>query len=101
MHSTIGAPLKGIRIVEFEGIGPGPTAAHMLAGMGAEVIAIVRPAAKVAVVVPKGKDDEDALRQFKKIVEIDLKSSDGIARAMDLVASADGLIEGNRPGVME
>ena len=36
-------PLTGIRVVEFEGIGPGPLAGRMLADMGAEVTVIARP----------------------------------------------------------
>ena len=35
-------PLNGIRVVEFEGIGPGPLAGRMLADMGAVVVVIAR-----------------------------------------------------------
>ncbi len=36
-------PLAGLKVVEFEGIGPGPLAGRMLADLGAEVVAVVRP----------------------------------------------------------
>ena len=39
---TLRTPLNGIRVVEFEGLGPGPLAAMMLADMGAEVIVLTR-----------------------------------------------------------
>ncbi len=93
-------PLIGIRIVEFEGIGPGPLAAHMLADMGAEVTTIARPGPAV-VSERLGGTGENPLRRGKRVELIDLKSPEGLARAMDLVADADALIEGNRPGVME
>lgn len=93
------APLHGVRIVEFEGIGPGPLAGRMLAGMGAEVTVITRPAHQIT-----GRmisQSENPLRLGKQVITIDLKSTDGVAQALELVASADALIEGNRPGVME
>ena len=89
-------PLTGIRVVEFEGIGPGPLAGRMLADMGAEVTVIARPK-KGAVSERLGGGGEDPLRRGKRIVPLDLKQ----AEAMALVAMADALIEGNRPGVME
>ena len=48
MSSLLHKPLHGVRIVEFEGIGPGPLAALMLADLGADVTTLVRPAASVA-----------------------------------------------------
>lgn len=93
-------PLQGVRIVEFEGIGPGPLAARMLADMGADVTTIVRPGPAVATERLAGIGD-NPLRRGKRIVQIDLKTAEGVARALDLVADADALIEGNRPGVME
>lgn len=85
--------LAGIRIIEFAGIGPGPFCAMMLGDHGAEVIRIDRPGARL--------DPRDALSRNRRSVEIDMKSSDGVAAARKLCASADGLIEGFRPGVME
>jgi alpha-methylacyl-CoA racemase len=93
-------PLHGIRIVEFEGIGPGPLAARMLADMGAEVTVVVRPGTG-AVAEKLGGDSESPLRRGKQVVVLDLKNAADVARAMALVARSDALIEGNRPGVME
>lgn len=93
-------PLTGVRIVEFEGIGPGPLAGRMLADMGAEVTVIARPQ-QGAVTAQLGGGGDNPLRRGKTVVPLDLKQADARAEAMALVAQADGLIEGNRPGVME
>jgi alpha-methylacyl-CoA racemase len=94
------APLRGVRVVEFEGIGPGPLAGRMLADLGAEVTAIVRPGASV-VTERLGGAGDNPLRRGKRVEAVDLRTAAGLARAMELVAAADALIEGNRPGVME
>ncbi|MFJ4291835.1 CaiB/BaiF CoA transferase family protein [Cupriavidus sp. NPDC089707] len=93
-------PLTGIHVVEFEGIGPGPLAGRMLADMGAQVTVIARPQ-RNAVNERIGGAADNPLRRGKSIVTLDLKRASGVAEAMALVASADALIEGNRPGVME
>ncbi len=93
-------PLSGIRIVEFEGIGPGPLAARMLADMGAEVTVIARPQ-QGAVAAQLGGSGDNPLRRGKTVVLLDLKQDAARAEALALVAQADALIEGNRPGVME
>lgn len=92
-------PLAGIRIVEFAGIGPGPFAGMMLADMGAEVLRIDRAASG-----GKAMPDQaygDVLGRGRKSVTLDLKDPDAVAVALRLIAQADGLIEGFRPGVME
>jgi alpha-methylacyl-CoA racemase len=86
-------PLHGIRIVEIAGLGPGPFAAMMLADHGAEVVRIDRPGAAAA--------PNDPLLRSRKSVTLDLKSVAGVAALRALCRSADGLIEGFRPGVME
>lgn len=93
-------PLKGVRVVEFEGIGPGPLAGRMLADMGAEVIVITRPQ-RGTVAARLGGDAEDPMRAGKTVVALDLKDTADVAEAMALVTVSDALIEGNRPGVME
>ena len=93
-------PLHGIRVIEFEGIGPGPLAGRMLADMGAEVTAIARTQTG-AVNSRLASAPDNPLRHGKRVVMLDLKTTDGVAQALALVASADALIEGNRPGVME
>jgi alpha-methylacyl-CoA racemase len=93
-------PLTGIRIVEFEGIGPGPLAGRMLADMGAQVTLVVRPQ-KGAVTQQLGGAGSDPFRRGKRVVTLDLKTQDGVDEAISLLTDADALIEGNRPGVME
>src|SRR5664279_2133243 len=86
-------PLTGVRIVEFAGIGPGPFACMMLADMGAEVVTLDRVAAK--------KNRKSVAGRGRKVVELDLKDTAAIAQVLELLGSADALIEGFRPGVME
>jgi alpha-methylacyl-CoA racemase len=86
-------PLAGTRIVEFAGIGPGPFACMMLADMGAEVVTLDRVGAR--------KSMKSVAGRGRKIVELDLKDKAAIAQVLDLLAGADALIEGFRPGVME
>jgi alpha-methylacyl-CoA racemase len=86
-------PLTGRRIVEFAGIGPGPFACMMLADMGAEVVTLDRIGAK--------KNLKAVATRGRKVVELDLKDKAAIAEVLDLLANADALIEGFRPGVME
>jgi len=92
----LSGPLAGIRIVEITGIGPGPFAAMMLADHGAEVVRVNRPGAASAL-----DPARDILARSRKSVTVDLKQPQGIAVVRDLVKSADGLVEGFRPGVME
>ncbi|HYN32363.1 MAG TPA: CaiB/BaiF CoA-transferase family protein [Ilumatobacteraceae bacterium] len=92
-------PLTGYRIIEIAGIGPGPFAAMLLADMGAEVVRIERAGA-VRGPLPEGAH-YDVLLRGRRNVAIDLKHPDGVEALLTLVASADALIEGFRPGVME
>ncbi len=86
-------PLAGLRIIELAGIGPGPFAGMMLADHGADVIRVDRPGARI--------DAKDPLLRSRTLIGVDLKSPDGVAVVRDLVRTADGLIEGFRPGVTE
>ena len=86
-------PLAGLRIIELAGIGPGPFAAMMLADHGAEVIRVDRPGARI--------DPRDPLTRSRRLINVNLKSPEGIELVRKLVAGADGLIEGYRPGVTE
>ncbi|MEM9242283.1 MAG: CaiB/BaiF CoA-transferase family protein [Pseudomonadota bacterium] len=83
--------LSGIRIVEFEGLGPAPFAGMLLADLGAEVIVVHRPKPAAPSVLDRGK----------RSIVLDLKDDADLAVARALVRTADGLIEGLRPGVME
>ena len=86
-------PLQGIRIIEFAGIGPAPFCGMMLADHGAEVIRIDRPGAR--------DHKMDALARSRKSLLLDMKKPEAVQVARDLCRSADGIIEGFRPGVME
>lgn len=95
------APLAGVTVVEFEGLGPAPLAGRILAGMGAQVTLIARPAARAsAPEVLRGRDD-DPLRDGKTVIELDLKTPAARDAALARAAAADALIEGLRPGAME
>lgn len=89
-------PLAGYKIIEIVGLGPGPFAGMMLADMGAELTAIARPGPRTL-----GDMKHDINRRGKTFLEIDLKTENGRAEALALIAEADALIEGARPGVME
>lgn len=99
MSEKVGGPLSGIRIIEFAGIGPGPFCGMMLADHGAEVIRIDRASGSRGGSTPLST--KDVLARGRKSIAINLKSAEGIALARKLCASADGIIEGFRPGVME
>jgi len=87
-------PLKGIKIIEFAGIGPGPFCAMMLADMGAEVIRIDRKG-------EKRFGRLDITSRGRRSVALDLKNPEGVKTALRLIEKADALLEGFRPGVME
>ncbi|HEY1397677.1 CaiB/BaiF CoA-transferase family protein [Roseateles sp.] len=88
-------PLSGLRIVELAGIGPAPFAGLVLADFGAEVTVVERPGGETRL------GGGAALNRGKIVVQADLKSPAGLARVRELIAGADALIEGFRPGVME
>ncbi|WP_395405206.1 CaiB/BaiF CoA transferase family protein [Pseudoduganella sp. UC29_106] len=95
-------PLTGLHIVEFEGLGPGPLCGRILAGFGASVTLVIRPGpAVVAGLLGGGSDGVRPLAEGKTELALNLKDPADRQRALDLLAQADGLIEGNRPGVME
>jgi alpha-methylacyl-CoA racemase len=100
-HSATAAsgPLVGVRVVELAGIGPGPFTAMLLADMGAEVVRVDRADA----VDPArfGTPHPDLLKRGRRSIGVDLKHPGGRAVVLELVARADVLIEGFRPGVME
>ncbi len=92
-------PLKGITIIEISGLGPGPFGAMLLADMGAEVIRVERPGGSLFTAVNNPR--LDVLNRNKRCIAVDLKAPGGVETVLRLVEQADGLLEGNRPGVME
>ncbi|MGD9549574.1 MAG: CaiB/BaiF CoA transferase family protein [Burkholderiaceae bacterium] len=97
-------PLKGLKVIEFGGIGPGPFCAMMLSDMGADVIRLDRKA-------DKGKDRGEGaflasgrrgvLHRGRRSVAVDLKDPQDKEKVLQLIDGADAIIEGYRPGVME
>jgi alpha-methylacyl-CoA racemase len=92
-------PLAGLRIVEFESIGPGPYGAMLLADLGAEVLRIARPSAERGAMI--ADIGGAVLHRGRHAITLDLKQPGDLDLARRLTARADGLIEGLRPGVME
>ncbi|MFM0347844.1 CaiB/BaiF CoA transferase family protein [Paraburkholderia sp. RL17-347-BIC-D] len=92
-------PLKDVRIIEFGAIGPAPFACMMLADNGADVIRVTRrpPAWREGVM----DSSKDILARSRRVVYVDLKTPAGIDEARALARTADGIVEGFRPGVME
>ena len=89
------APLAGIRVVDFGHYIAGPLTGMLLADQGAEVIKVDRP----------GKPDYDTpangvFNRGKQRITLDLKDADDLATAVNLIQSADVVIENFRPGVM-
>ena len=89
-------PLAGIKVVEIAGIGPGPHACMILADLGADVIRIERPGGGMF-----GGGSHDVLTRSRPSVALDLKQPAAVETVKALVADADVLVEGMRPGVME
>lgn len=89
--------LSDVRIIEIEALGPAPFAAMLLADLGADVITVHR---KTVPDVP-GKGERNLLDRGKRSIALDLKVQEDVSALKALLKTADGLIEGFRPGVME
>src|SRR5512134_441276 len=92
-------PLHGIKVLEFESIGPAPFAGMLLADMGADVLVVDRPATTDLGL--KRERWYDVMMRGKRSVTLDLKRKESAEAALQLLSRADCLIEGMRPGVME
>jgi len=90
-------PLAGLRVVELAGIGPCPYAAMLLADLGADVVCVERPGRSASAVTP----EKDVLRRNRRSIVVNLRAPEGAAVVRTLIASADVLLEGFRPGVTE
>lgn len=89
-------PLTGVNVIELAGIGPGPYAGQLLADMGASVTVVERPGGGIA-----GSGLPSVDKRGKASIVADLRTAAGAKIVLDLVKTADILIEGNRPGVTE
>jgi alpha-methylacyl-CoA racemase len=92
--TTMAGVLEGLTLVEMAGIGPGPFAGMMLADHGARVIRIDRVGAH-------DMQGRDVLSRNREVIQLDMKSPEGVAKVREICKTADGIFEGFRPGVME
>jgi alpha-methylacyl-CoA racemase len=91
--------LSGLRVVEIAGLGPAPFCGMLLADMGADVVLVERAGAHAAEPLSLGRNA--IVNRGKRSLALDLKEPDAVDAVLRLVAGADVLIEGMRPGVME
>src|SRR4051812_38682574 len=98
MIGRMSGPLQGIKVVEIAGIGPGPHACMILADLGADVIRVERPGGGQ---LNLGNPATDFLNRGRPSVALNLKDPRAASVVLDLVESADILIEGMRPGTTE
>jgi alpha-methylacyl-CoA racemase len=87
-------PLTGLKVLEFAGIGPGPFCGMLLSDLGADVVRVDRKGGR-------GGAPADVTSRGRRSVALDLKSPAAIEACLKLMESADAVIEGFRPGVME
>lgn len=92
-------PLSGITVVEFHSIAPAPLASRMLSDFGADVILVERPGGNASG-MPMG-DFGPVMSRGKRSIVLDLRDPSDQAVARSLAESADVLVEGYRPGVLE
>src|SRR5215216_4260824 len=88
-------PLAGVKVVEIAGIGPSPHACMILADLGADVIRVERPGGQALA----GGGPHMLLNRGRPSVALDLKNPQAVETVLQLVAEADVLVEGMRPGV--
>ncbi|MDE2398851.1 MAG: CoA transferase, partial [Burkholderiales bacterium] len=93
--------LSGIRVLEFEAIGPGPFGTMLLADMGADVIRIDRPLPPTDLGPKTVGPRIDVTGRGRRSLTLDLKQSDAALAVLELMERADIVIEGFRPGTME
>jgi alpha-methylacyl-CoA racemase len=93
MGDSASGPLAGVRVVEFAGLGSAPFVCMLLSDMGAEVLRIDRP--------NSADREHDILNRGRASLVVDLKDEQELASLRKIIAAADVLVEGFRPGVME
>ncbi len=92
-------PLSGLNVVELHAIGPVPYVGHLLRTLGASVLRVSPP---VDPELGVGRGDRfDVLNSGKERLRADLKSAAGQQQLAERLATADVLLEGFRPGVLE
>src|SRR5437763_2188648 len=87
-------PLSGVKVLEFQGIGPGPFCGMLLSDLGADVVRIDRKGGR-------GGAPSDVTSRGRRSVALDLKTPEAVETCLKLMEQADAVFEGFRPGVME
>jgi alpha-methylacyl-CoA racemase len=90
-------PLRGVKVVELAGIGPAPFGCMLLAELGADVLRVERPGGGLAM----GPPEYELVNRGRRSVALDLKKPEAVSAVLELIAQADVLVEGFRPGVAE
>jgi alpha-methylacyl-CoA racemase len=90
-------PLDGVRVIEIASLAPAPFGCMILSDLGAEVLRVDRADS----CGPDAKAPVDPLSRGRRSIGINLKDPAGVELLLRLVASADVLVEGFRPGVTE
>lgn len=99
LQQDTAAPLAGVRIIEFGGIGPVPYCAMLLARLGADILRIERPDSEGQGI---GVDpSRSTMHAGRARMMLDIKAPADLETFFELVAKADILLEGMRPGVAE
>jgi formyl-CoA transferase len=101
----LGHPLDGVRVLELANYMAGPFAGMLLADLGAEVIKVENPhggdfSRQTAPFLAGESAGFMALNRNKKSITLNLKAERGRAIFLELVKTADVLIENFRPGTM-
>ncbi|WP_417714099.1 CoA transferase [Pseudophaeobacter arcticus] len=93
-EATAARPLAGLRVLDLTRVLAGPIATRTLAGFGAEVLRID----------PPGWDEPGVIQDIslgKSMASLDLRDSTGLQQFKDLLAQADVLVHGYRPGALD
>ena len=98
--------LQGVRVIEICNVAAGPFCGMLLADMGADVIKIEQPGSGDTLrswsPITQGYSENFAsLNRGKRSITLNLKNAEDRQVAADIIATADILIENNRPGVMD
>ena len=95
-------PLEGIRVIEFSHMVMGPSCGMILADLGAEVIKVEPPGGdRTRTLLGIGIGFFRTFNRNKKSVVIDINTPEGRKTAVELVGTADVVLENFRPGLME
>src|SRR6056297_1663583 len=92
-------PLAGVRVVEFQGSGPGPFAGMLLADMGADVLLIDRVGEPD--MGKYGPRRFETMMRGKRSIMVDLKASGASEAMLEIIGRADCVIDVLRPGTID